>query len=85
MSIGLARLSRCAPNIFTSPSEASRKAAVSTPSLVTSTSANDCMHEKSVKEMVNEIEDVTLTVSKYGVTVVISSYLFLSAVVLSLG
>ena len=38
-------LLRCSPNMFTSPSEASKKEAVSTPSLVTGTSANDCMHE----------------------------------------
>jgi len=41
--------------------------------------------KKSVKEIANEIEDVTLTVSKYGVTVAISSCSFLSAVVLRLG
>lgn len=38
-------LLRCSPNIFTSPSEASKKETVSTPSLVTGTSANDCMRE----------------------------------------
>ena len=42
---GLADFSRYVPNIFTSPSEASRKEAVSTPSLVTGTSANDCIHK----------------------------------------
>ena len=36
---------RCSPNIFASPSEASKKEAVSTPSLVTGTSANDCVRE----------------------------------------
>ena len=52
---GRSVLLRHLPNIFTSPSEASKKETVSTPSLVTGTSANDCMFKEISKEMVNEI------------------------------
>lgn len=41
--------------------------------------------KQSAKETANEIENVTLTVSKYGVTVVIFRDFFLSAVLLRLG
>ena len=53
--LGLVDSLRHSPNIFTSPSEASRKESVSTPSLVTGTSANDCMFKEISKQMVNEI------------------------------
>jgi len=52
---GWSVLLRHLPNIFTSPSEASKKETVSTPSLVTGTSANDCMFKEISKQMVNEI------------------------------
>jgi len=52
---GWSGLLRHLPNIFTSPSEASKKETVSTPSLVTGTSANDCMFKEISKEIVNEI------------------------------
>lgn len=84
VGVGPVDLLRCSPNIFTSPSEASKKEAVSTPSLVTDTSANDCMCEGISKDGslgFNGTDVVTLTVSKYGVTVAIPSYFVCPAVV----
>ena len=60
VNVGPVDLSQCLPNIFTSPSEASRKEAVSTPSLVTGTSANDCMREEISKGIANEIRSCHL-------------------------
>ena len=53
--VGAVDLLRHLPNILTSPSEASKKEAVSTPSLVTGTAANDCTSKGISKVMANEI------------------------------
>ena len=55
VGLGLIGLLQHLPNMFTSPSEASKKEAVSTPSLVTGTSANDCMFKGISKPTANEI------------------------------
>lgn len=59
---------RCSPNIFTRPSEASRKEHVSTPSFVNGTSANDYPTIEVVNvELERKTEGpFTFTVSKYG-------------------
>lgn len=58
--------SGCEPNMFTRPSDASKKDTVSTPSAVIGTSANDCIGSaRLIAELVVTTEP-TLTVSKYG-------------------